>query len=228
MEGASDIVPSKEMETLGVEKEGDFTVEEAGTGAGDVGIGGVFADGGEGVLVLREIVPQADKVKVRGDIDHGMSLCHSRPTQLRQRLSNEILEPGFVRLGEGACLDAVKVLLDEGDDVDDGSVGVRLGDFDFASDVAGELFEEGVDFGGEEVREHEGLADVFGAAVKAPVADAGEVAPVRVLRDHVHVFKHRLNIVGNRVVLAFMGLVKRIIQKHKKSLALPPSGPSSA
>lgn len=83
MEGASDIVPSKEMETLGVEKERDFSVEETGTGTGDVGVGGVFADSGEGVLVLREIVPQADKVKVRGDVDHGMSLCHSRPTQLR-------------------------------------------------------------------------------------------------------------------------------------------------
>lgn len=104
-------------------------------------------------------------------------------------------------------------MLDEGDDVDDGSVGVRLGDFDFAGDIAGELFEEGVDFGGEEVGEHEGLADVFGAAIEAPVADAREVAPVGVLGDHVHVFKHRLNIVGKRSKISIRDTNKSIIQK---------------
>lgn len=118
-------------------------------------------------------------------------------------------------------------MLDEGNDVDDGSVGVRLGDFDFAGDVAGELFEEGVNFGGEEVGEHEGLADVFGAAVEAPVADAGEVATVRVLGDHVHVFKHRLNIASKRSNISIRETKNSIILKNK-SFALPPSDPSFA
>lgn len=193
MEGASDIVPSKEMESLSVQEEGYLSVEETGSGTGDVGVGGIFANGGKGILVLGEIIPQPDEIEIRGDIYHGMGLCNSRPTQLWQSLSNEILEPGFVCLGEGACLDTVEVLLDEGDDVDNGSVGVRLSDFDFAGDVAGEFFEEGVDFGSDEVGDHEGLANVLGPSIEAPVADAREVATMGVLGDHVHMFKHSLS-----------------------------------